>query len=376
MKKVAIVGVEGSGKTVMLAVLGALYSLPDDNGYFLEPQDSETLAYVRRVCGRLNGGQWPSATETDCAFGLKWNLRKRSAKSRKSKVVGEVSCLDFAGEVYRAAFSGRPARDLTAQVSELKSYLLGADTIILLLNLRDSVTRGIGDQRAVDAEFSALKMLKSVLEPEDAAQRLPRVLLALSQADAYSATIEVCGGPREALTKYLPNVASSFGFLDVMAVNSCGTTVDDQGECVPDRNLSLDGLRSMVDWMLNAPMDWRNGWRSCIGCCRSATHAVASMNWRGICTSPVTLSVLAGLFVGATTFELTAFTFHLQGIPQHLLVYATLGLLTCLGFGLAAAGEDKKKWSVKWIMCMAGAIALIAPFWVAVISHFVAWVFL
>lgn len=35
MKKVVIVGVEGSGKTVMLAGLGELYSRLDEQGYFL-----------------------------------------------------------------------------------------------------------------------------------------------------------------------------------------------------------------------------------------------------------------------------------------------------------------------------------------------------
>ena len=39
MKKVAIVGVEGSGKTVMLAGLGELYARPDENGFFLAPKD-------------------------------------------------------------------------------------------------------------------------------------------------------------------------------------------------------------------------------------------------------------------------------------------------------------------------------------------------
>ena len=39
MKKVAIVGVEGSGKTVMLAGLGELYAHPDGDGFFLAPKN-------------------------------------------------------------------------------------------------------------------------------------------------------------------------------------------------------------------------------------------------------------------------------------------------------------------------------------------------
>ena len=44
MKKVAIVGVEGSGKTVMLAGLGDLYTYPDEEGYFLAPKNFGTAA--------------------------------------------------------------------------------------------------------------------------------------------------------------------------------------------------------------------------------------------------------------------------------------------------------------------------------------------
>ncbi len=46
MKKIAIVGVEGSGKTVMLAGLGELYSHPDPEGYFLCPKNFQTATYV------------------------------------------------------------------------------------------------------------------------------------------------------------------------------------------------------------------------------------------------------------------------------------------------------------------------------------------
>lgn len=61
MKKVAIVGVEGSGKTVMLAGLGPLYFQQCDGGCFLGPQAPETRDYVRRVRGRLQSSQWPDS---------------------------------------------------------------------------------------------------------------------------------------------------------------------------------------------------------------------------------------------------------------------------------------------------------------------------
>ena len=58
-RKVAIVGVEGSGKTVMLAGLGALCSQPDGNGCFLSPKNFETVSYVNRQMSALKDGKWP-----------------------------------------------------------------------------------------------------------------------------------------------------------------------------------------------------------------------------------------------------------------------------------------------------------------------------
>ena len=56
MKKVAIVGVEGSGKTVMLAGLGDLYTYPDEEGYFslcvMDKSFKKQMAYLGSVSGR------------------------------------------------------------------------------------------------------------------------------------------------------------------------------------------------------------------------------------------------------------------------------------------------------------------------------------
>ena len=105
MKKVAIVGVEGSGKTVMLAGLGDLYTRPDADGYFLAPKNFGTAEYVAEKIERMRKGEWPSATAGDEMQGLDWTLKRREPGARKpAEKVCEVSFLDFAGEVYRAAY--------------------------------------------------------------------------------------------------------------------------------------------------------------------------------------------------------------------------------------------------------------------------------
>ena len=67
MKKVAIVGVEGSGKTVMLAGLGDLYTYPDADGYFLVPKNFGTAAYVAEKIQRMRKGECrPPRPATKC----------------------------------------------------------------------------------------------------------------------------------------------------------------------------------------------------------------------------------------------------------------------------------------------------------------------
>lgn len=99
MKNVVIVGPEGSGKTVMLAGLGALYARPDADGYYLEPLDRTTYVYVSGLVHEMRNGRWPAATETDAQKQLTWNLRHRDGPSG-GKTLCRLSFLDFAGEIY------------------------------------------------------------------------------------------------------------------------------------------------------------------------------------------------------------------------------------------------------------------------------------
>ena len=134
MKKVAIVGVEGSGKTVMLAGLGELYTQPDAGGYFLAPKNFGTAAYVAEKIARMRKGEWPTATAGDEMQGLDWTLgRQKDGGRARPENVCEVSFLDFPGEVYRAAYGISDGGDasLKEQVESLKRYVRGADDLIV-----------------------------------------------------------------------------------------------------------------------------------------------------------------------------------------------------------------------------------------------------
>ena len=257
MKKVAIVGVEGSGKTVMLAGLGELYSHPDAEGYFFEPKGAETVEYVRSKMARLRSGKWPEATAPDALVNLGWTIKK-SRKFGRPKSVCKLDCLDFAGEVYLSAFGGKPNPLLRAEESCLRQYINEADSIVLLVNLRDAISHGGDSQRAAYTEFASLQLLKSIFEGRGYGGKYQRVLIALSQADVYQATIESCGGPKKTLERYLPLIANSFGWLNVIAVSAVDKTeVADDGMVVPAADYTLDGLKPMMQWILHQPFELR-----------------------------------------------------------------------------------------------------------------------
>ena len=153
MKKVAIVGVEGSGKTVMLDGLGDLYTYPDEEGYMLVPKNFSTAAYVAEKIERMRKGEWPSATAGDEMEGLDWTLKRCVPGTRsRPETVCEVSFLDFAGEVYRTAFGiGEGDASLAGQAEELKRYVREADDLLVLINLHDVIVHGIRDRRVQEA---------------------------------------------------------------------------------------------------------------------------------------------------------------------------------------------------------------------------------
>ena len=250
MKKVAIVGVEGSGKTVMLAGLGDLYTYPDHEGYFLAPKNFGTAEYVAEKIERMRKGEWPVATAGDEMQGLDWTLKRREPGVRKPpEKVCEVSFLDFAGEVYRAAFGiGEGDASLAEQVGELKRYVREADDLIVLVNLRDIIA-GVRDARVKEAKWIT-KAILDVALAEQEGEKAPRAAIVLSQADSYASTIEACGGALGVLQRYLPHVANDYDWLDVFAVNAVDkTTLDDDGNVVPAADFTTKGLLPILKWI-------------------------------------------------------------------------------------------------------------------------------
>lgn len=256
MKKIAIVGVEGSGKTVMLAGLGDLYTYPDEAGYFLAPKNFGTASYVADKIARMRRGEWPSATAGDEMQGLDWTLRWNERGSRNRPIdICEVSFLDFPGEVYRVAYGidgiRRSDASLAGLAEELKRYIREADDLIVLINLRDVIVNGTDDRRVQEAMWITNSILDQALSEENG-RKAPRAAIILSQADSYADAIRSCGGPLGLLQRYLPHVANNYAWLDVFEASAVDRTIlDDEGNVLPASDFKSEGLRSIIAWIID-----------------------------------------------------------------------------------------------------------------------------
>ena len=251
MKKVAIVGVEGSGKTVMLAGLGELYTHPDAKGYFLSPKNRATADYVTDKIRRMRQGEWPAATAGDVMQGLDWTL-ERKRQGQRAAVVCAVSFLDFPGEVYREAFGGRAKAgdaELAREAESLRQHVRVADELIVLVNLHDVITRSRGDPRVDESIWITKAILDFALAESDAKKK--RAAIVVSQSDSYMATIQKFGGPRGVLNEYLPHVANRYDWLDIFDVSAVDKIiVDDSGQSVPAPDFQPIGLRPILNWIM------------------------------------------------------------------------------------------------------------------------------
>jgi len=249
MKKVSIVGVEGSGKTVMLAGLGELYSRPDEEGYFLSPKNFATARYVGEKIAKMRKGEWPVATPEDLMQGLDWTLRKK-VSSGKPEDVCSISCLDFAGEVYRSAFCSEDVHDEKDEEITLKHYIDKCDDLIVLINLRDVITNGTADKRTQESIWITNAILNYALGDSGRRRKSKRAAIVLSQSDSYMDIIKSCGGARGVLEKYLPQVYHSYDWLDIF--DACAVDlvrIDNDGNIFPHPDFQPTLLTPIVEWI-------------------------------------------------------------------------------------------------------------------------------
>lgn len=216
MGKVAIVGVEGSGKTVLMAGLCECFKqVPGSDEPYLMPENQaafkfmETVPYMLRV-----KRQWPSATSIDNLRAMRWTYRCGD------EVLETVELLDYPGELYRLAFGDAEEvrkEELESKRDEVKKFLdhlIDADTLLVLLNLSDVMNLGENHKN-----LETVWITRGILSYAKRLANIKHTVLVFTQADRYAAELKAAGGPEGLYAQRLPMLKALFPKQEVMAVS-------------------------------------------------------------------------------------------------------------------------------------------------------------
>lgn len=251
MSKIAIVGCDASGKTVLISSLSDYYKAGGRAGQscIMVPADGTTRRYtdnLHRVM-RING-EWPEATsDISAGTSLKWKMM------RNGKEIADLELLDFGGENFRYAFRDDGTEKNPEVVARLKEYISGADFIVItvsmdkmLRNLTPAIYRELenGDieyDRDSEAQWVTDGLIRMI--PSKLATDPPGVVVALTQADKHRKELEEHGGAKALFAKCWPTIAAMYPGLNVVPCASIDRMSDDG---LPADGYSTDGVLAVM----------------------------------------------------------------------------------------------------------------------------------
>lgn len=244
MSKISIVGVEGSGKTVMMAAFGDKYKHPDSSGLFLSPENPTAFSFVEVQMEQMHQGKWPNATVTDSLKSLNWSLfLKRDGKNQK---ICDISFLDFAGEIYRLAFGDHSESEksgLENEIAALKKHIIESDMLIVLINLSEIINGSVSNARTRETMW----LSKGILDFAQRETNISNIAIVFSQADVYNTIISTYGGVQKTYEHFLPHCANVYPDIPIISVSAINkTTPDENGLAVPDQGFESEGLDDLM----------------------------------------------------------------------------------------------------------------------------------
>lgn len=249
---IAVIGTEGSGKTVFITALAKYLSTIGSRGVFLNPQGVKTLKYVESVWQTLQQGDWPPSTPPGQLFELQWNLEVNG------ELESEVHLIDVAGQDLRLLFGDEEERiskkgSLPESMRKLADYCSEADIVMFLINLKDFEGEGNLKQRTENEAA-----IKGAMDYLSGKGRCKSFCLIITQVDLYQQLAAGRGSWDSLIQKAVPYVYGAYlkskktsTFL-VSAVNKTRVTVDNTGNPLrmPEPGFGSDGFEHVVDWLI------------------------------------------------------------------------------------------------------------------------------
>lgn len=250
--KIAIVGMTGSGKTVLISTLATKMSQMALEGIFLIPEESnrrQTLLYMQSNWNTLNQGRWPASTPAGELIELKWELDVNNQQAL-------IQFLDCAGQDIRSLFrtdNFNPDR-LRGDLKRVYDNINSANILIFLVNMKDLLATPDYVEEFMDLD----QMLHTLNQRKD----IPRKMaIVFSQYDKYKPEVdqEFNGDFLEYLRHYIPLLHSqyihkrNFEIIPVAAVNDTRSVIENGVvKQYPVPNFSSYNLETLIYWIADS----------------------------------------------------------------------------------------------------------------------------
>ena len=252
--KIAIVGMTGAGKTVLISTLAMKMSQMADQGVFLAPVGEnrrQTLRYVQDNWQQLNSGKWPPSTPAGELIRLEWELTTKNNAAT-------VRFADCAGQDVHAIFSQEQFNynALTPDQKYIFDYLRSANVLIFLINMEDVLGRS--PKQALENSLDVDQMFYVLNQKAN----FPRkTALVLSQFDKYRDELKAKydNNLLEYLRANFPQLHGryiqnpNFAVIPVAAVETTKTIIENGTvKQVPVENFSSFNLKKLISWIADA----------------------------------------------------------------------------------------------------------------------------
>lgn len=247
MPTIAVVGTEGSGKTVLLTTLAKRFG-DGSEGIIISPQNRATNKFVEEVWTTLNSKEWPPTTPPGDLIQLHWKVEVGKGQ------VGHMSVNDCAGQDLRYLFAEEGVKDptLAPKIRALVESVQKADVVLFVVNLRDFVAEN-DQERLTDNQW----FLQHAMEFIKRSGSHKQFCLVFTQADQYPTYLKQHGSWKEVARSRLPQVFGAYlkqGRVEVIGVSAVRETVivDDPvagARRVPRPQFTSEGIDALGQWI-------------------------------------------------------------------------------------------------------------------------------
>ena len=250
--RVAIVGMTGSGKTVLISTLAMKMAQMALEDIFMAPfgeNRRQTLRYTQSNWKLLNEGQWPPSTPAGELIQLQWELTTQNNQAL-------VQFLDCAGQDIRSLFQTDHfnPNDLSGDLKNVYENISSANILIFLVNMKDLLATPdcVNELMDLDQMFYTLNQRNDI----------PRKMaVAFSQFDKYKPEVDQLfnGDFLEYIRHYIPLLHGqyirnrNFEIIPVAAVNDTRDVIEN-GEVkqYPVPGFSSYNLETLIHWIADS----------------------------------------------------------------------------------------------------------------------------